>query len=116
MRKTLLAAALLIALPRPTRTKAMTVVQDLASKWQNAYNSGDAKKIADLYVPDAVFSSGVLGMLKGRPEIETALADQMKKTPKITITPAAAHQNGKCHLHIRRVHVPRRTERTLGDR
>jgi ketosteroid isomerase-like protein len=43
--------------------EAMTVVQDLGSKWQNAYNSGDAAKIADLYIPDAVFSSGVLGTL-----------------------------------------------------
>jgi hypothetical protein len=33
-------------------------------------------------------------MLKGRDEIEKALADQMKKTPKITLTPVAAHQNG----------------------
>jgi ketosteroid isomerase-like protein len=45
--------------------EAMTVVQDIGSKWQNAYNSGDAAKIADLYVQDAVFSSGVLGTLKG---------------------------------------------------
>jgi ketosteroid isomerase-like protein len=74
--------------------EATTVFQDLASKWQNAWNSGDAKKLADLYAPDAIFSSGVLGMLKGRDEIEHALADQMKKTPKITLTPIAAHQNG----------------------
>lgn len=69
----------------------MTIVQDLASKWQNAYNSGGAAKIAHLYVPDAVFSSGILGTLKGRSEIEAALADQIKKAPKITINPAAGH-------------------------
>jgi uncharacterized protein (TIGR02246 family) len=74
--------------------EAMTVVQDLGSKWQNAYNSGDAAKIADLYVPDAVFSSGVLGTLKGKAEIEKAVADQMKKTPKITVKPMEAHQSG----------------------
>jgi uncharacterized protein (TIGR02246 family) len=88
----------------------MTVVQDLASKWRNAYNSGDARKIADLYVPDVVFSSGVLGMLKG----ETALAAQMKKTPQDH--PSGSLPKRECHLHIRRVHVPRRTERTLRDR
>ena len=36
--------------------EAMTVAQDVASKWQTAYNNGDAGKIADLYVQDAVFS------------------------------------------------------------
>ena len=75
--------------------EAMTVIQDLGSKWQTAYNSGDAGKVADLYVQDAVFSSGVLGNLKGKPEIEKAVADQMKKTPKITVTPTAARENGK---------------------
>jgi len=74
--------------------EAMTVVQDIGSKWQTAYNSGDAGKIADLYVQDAVFNSGVLGSLKGRAEIEKALADQMKKNPKITVKPMAAYQNG----------------------
>src|SRR5438105_3270777 len=37
--------------------EAMTVVQDLGSKWQNAYNSGDAAKIADLYAPEVLFGS-----------------------------------------------------------
>jgi hypothetical protein len=31
---------------------------------------------------------------KGKAEIEQAVADQMKKTPKITVSPTAAHQNG----------------------
>jgi hypothetical protein len=40
------------------------------------------------------FSSGVLGVLKGKSEIEKALADQMKKAPKITLNLLDAHQNG----------------------
>jgi len=86
--------ALVTALP-VYADEAMTIVQDLASKWQNAWNSGDAKGIADLYVPDAIFGSGILGTLKGRAEIEKAVADQIKKSPKITITPITAYQNGK---------------------
>ena len=93
MRNALLAVALLIASPAYA-DEAMTVAQDIASKWQAAYNNGDAGKIADLYVQDAVFSSGVLGVLKGKSEIEKALADQMKKTPKITLNLSDAHQNG----------------------
>ena len=85
--------AMVIALPAYA-DEAMTVVQDIASKWQNAWNSGDAKGIADLYVADAIFGSGVLGTLKGRAEIEKAVADQIKKSPKITITPIAAYKNG----------------------
>ncbi|MBV8356749.1 MAG: nuclear transport factor 2 family protein [Deltaproteobacteria bacterium] len=85
--------AMVIALPAYA-DEAMTVVQDTGSKWQNAWNSGDAKGIADLYVPDAIFGSGVLGALKGRAEIEKAVADQIKKSPKITITPIAAYKNG----------------------
>jgi uncharacterized protein (TIGR02246 family) len=85
--------AMVIALPAYA-DQAMTVVQDLASKWQNAWNSGDAKGLADLYAPDAIFGSGVLGTLKGRAEIAKAVADQIKKTPKITLTPIAAYQNG----------------------
>lgn len=102
MRKTFMAkfgmsslglVAMVIALPAYA-DEAMTVVQDLASKWQNAWNNGDAKGVADLYVPDAIFGSGVLGTLKGRAEIEKAVADQIKKSPKITITPIAAYKNG----------------------
>jgi uncharacterized protein (TIGR02246 family) len=93
MRHALLAVALLIASPAYA-DDAMTVAQDIASKWQAAYNNGDAGKIADLYVQDAVFSSGVLGVLKGKSEIEKALADQMKKAPKITLNLLDAHQNG----------------------
>jgi uncharacterized protein (TIGR02246 family) len=74
--------------------EAMTVLQDLGSKWQTAYNNGEPAKFADLYTQDAFFSSGVLGTLKGKPEIEKAIADQIKKTPKITVHPIAAQQSG----------------------
>jgi hypothetical protein len=33
---------------------ATTVIKDIGSEWQAAYNRGDAGKVADLYVPDAV--------------------------------------------------------------
>jgi uncharacterized protein (TIGR02246 family) len=74
--------------------EAMTVLQDLGSKWQTAYNNGEPAKFADLYTEDAFFSSGVLGTLKGKPQIEKAIADQIKKTPKITVHPIAAQQSG----------------------
>jgi uncharacterized protein (TIGR02246 family) len=86
-------AAMLITSP-VYADEAMTVLQDLGSKWQTAYNNGEPAKFADLYTQDAFFSSGVLGTLKGKPEIEKAIADQIKKTPKITVHPIAAQQSG----------------------
>ena len=74
--------------------EALTVIHDIGAKWQTAWNNGDAGKTAGVYLPDAVFSSGVLGRLKGRAEIEKAVTDQMKQTPKLTINPGAARQNG----------------------
>jgi hypothetical protein len=74
--------------------EAMTVAKDIVSKWETAYNSGNAGNISNLYVQDTVFSSGVLGVLKGKSEIEKALAEQMKKAPKITLNLLDAHQNG----------------------
>ena len=74
--------------------EAMMVVQDLASKWTAAYNNGDAGKVADLYTADAAFLSGVLGALKGRTEIETAINRSVKQAPKITFSPVEAHENG----------------------
>jgi uncharacterized protein (TIGR02246 family) len=94
MKLRLLGLVAMLITPAAYADEAMTVIQDIGSKWQTAYNNGDAGKIADLYLPDAVFSSGVLGTLKGKPEIEKAVADQMKKTPKITVSPTAARQNG----------------------
>jgi ketosteroid isomerase-like protein len=80
--------------PAYAANEGLMVLQEFGTKWQTSYNSGDAAKIADLYVPDAVFSSGVLGTLHGKAEIEKAVANQMKATPKITITPIEAHQQG----------------------
>jgi hypothetical protein len=71
-----------------------TVLQDFGSKWQTAYNNGDPGKLTDLYAQDAVFSSGVLDTLRGKSEIEKAVANQMKQTPNITVSPKEAHQNG----------------------
>jgi hypothetical protein len=74
--------------------EATIVIQDLGSKWRNAYNSGDAAKIADLYLPDAILSSGVLGTLKGKAEIEKAVADQMKKNPRLPSSQRQATRAG----------------------
>ncbi len=35
--------------------EAMTVAQDIVSKWQTAYNNGDAATVAALYTQDAVW-------------------------------------------------------------
>ena len=86
--------------------EAMTVAQDVASKWQTPYNNGDAGKIADLYVQDAVFSSGVLGVLKGKSEIQAALADQIKKAPKITLKSPGCSPKRERRLALSRFHVP----------
>ena len=53
-----------------------------------------ARKIRRPLHPRCVLRSGVLGTLKGKPEIEKAIADQIKKTPKITVHPIAAQQSG----------------------
>ena len=73
--------------------EAMTVAKNIVSKWETAYNSGNAGDIANLYVQDAVFSSGVLGVLKGKSEIEKALAehgDKVDASQKTAIEAAAA--------------------------
>ena len=91
----ILAAFLIASVGQAYAAEAgMTVVQDIASKWSTAYNSGDAKRIADLYSSDAIFLSGTLGALKGRTEIENALAKLMKRLPKITLNPAEARESG----------------------
>jgi uncharacterized protein (TIGR02246 family) len=92
----LMVMAMLTALIGPAHAadEGMTVLQDFGSKWQTAYNDGDPGKVAGLYAPDAVFISGVLGSLRGNSEIEKAVANQMKQTPKITVSPMEAHQNG----------------------
>jgi uncharacterized protein (TIGR02246 family) len=73
----------------------MTVAQDIASKWQTAYNNGDATKIADLYTQDAVWVRPT-EIDKGKAEIEKAAASLMKQSPnnKLTVNVLGAHQNG----------------------
>jgi uncharacterized protein (TIGR02246 family) len=73
--------------------EAMTVAQDIASKWQTAYNNGDATKIADLYTQDAVWVRPTK-IDKGKAEIEKAVANLIKQFPKLTVEVAGAQQNG----------------------
>ena len=71
MRHTLLAAALLIASPAYA-DEAMTVAQDISSKWQTAYNNGDAAKVAELYTQNAIWVRPT-EIDKGKAEIEKAV-------------------------------------------
>src|SRR5690349_20710913 len=64
---------------------ASTPIGNIGKQWEATYNSGDAAKLAALYAEDATFSSGVLGVLHGRAEIEKAVANIMKTMPKIVI-------------------------------
>ena len=92
----LIVLAMLTALigGRAYANDAMTILQEMSTKWQTAYNAGEAAKVADLFFADGAFISGVLGTLRSRADIEKAVADQMKKAPKITITPTQAWQSG----------------------
>ena len=95
VRQLLLAISIIAVIsPAYAADEGMTVVQALALKWTAAFNSGNAKAIADLYSSDAVFLSGVLGVLKGKTEIENALAKMLKQSPKITFTAREGHENG----------------------
>ncbi|MDO9713519.1 YybH family protein [Paracraurococcus lichenis] len=95
-RRTLAFAALLVGFTSSVSAaeEPLTVVQDLASHWMAAYNGGDARTLADLYITDATFLSGLVGALKGRQEIEAAISRLMKQSPHITFTPREAHQSG----------------------
>ena len=73
---------------------AMEPFTDLCTKWQTAYNSGDSSKVGELYTDQALFSSEVIGTMKGRLEIVRALTNQMPKTPKIMLIPREAHIEG----------------------
>jgi uncharacterized protein (TIGR02246 family) len=73
--------------------EAMTVAQDLASKWQIAYNNGDAAKVADLYLQDAIWVRPT-EIDKGKAEIEKAVANLIKQFPKLTVNVAGAGQHG----------------------
>ncbi|MBV9252495.1 MAG: nuclear transport factor 2 family protein [Acetobacteraceae bacterium] len=90
-----LTAAFLVAFVGHTYAAdaGMIALQDIASKWSAAYNSGDAKKLAELYSPNAIFLSGTLGALRGRTEIENAIAGLVKRAPKIMLNPVEAHEN-----------------------
>jgi ketosteroid isomerase-like protein len=71
----------------------MTVAQDLASKWQTAYNNGDAAKVAELYMQDAVWVRPT-EIDKGMAEIEKAVANSIKQFPQLTVNVAGAGQHG----------------------
>lgn len=78
--------------------EAVTVAQGIGSNWQNAYNSGDAGKLADLYNQDAVWSRPQ-GIARGKSEIESAArafidAGKKHNWGKLTVSPLAAHENG----------------------
>jgi uncharacterized protein (TIGR02246 family) len=73
--------------------EAMTVAQDIVSKWQTAYNNGDAATVAALYTQDAVWVRPT-GIEKGKAEIEKAVANLMKQSPKLTVSAVGAEQNG----------------------
>src|SRR5260370_7027495 len=60
-------AAMLIASP-VYADEAMTVLQDLGSKWQTAYNNGEPAKFPDLHPQDASFTTGVLPTLQAQPQ------------------------------------------------
>ena len=53
--RSLILMAVVAITPPAYADEAMTVAQEIVSNWQTAYNSGNAGKIADLYVEDAVF-------------------------------------------------------------
>jgi hypothetical protein len=97
VKKLIAAAGLMLVMAIPATYAAddgMTIIQDFGTKWQDGWNSGDPTKVSDLYATDAALSSGVLGTVKGKSEIEKALAAQMKKMPKLSITPVEGHQIG----------------------
>ena len=95
-RSLLMASVLLVGLGLATARAddALQVLQDTGKAWETAYNAGNPKGIVTLYADEAIFNSGVLGALKGKAEIEKAVAEQMKKTPMITVTPKEAHMRG----------------------
>jgi uncharacterized protein (TIGR02246 family) len=80
--------------PAYAADNSMAVLQEVGTKWQTAFNSGDPQKVAALYTPDALFASGILGMLNGKSEIEAALTKMLQQKPQITFTPKEARQNG----------------------
>jgi uncharacterized protein (TIGR02246 family) len=80
--------------PAYAADNSMAVLHEVSTKWQTAFNAGDTAKLAALYAPDALFASGILGMLNGKPEIEAALSKMLQQKPQITFTLKEARQNG----------------------
>lgn len=57
---------------------AMKTVDELATKWVAAYNSGDAAALAALFTPEGVLNAPSGAVLKGRDAIAKGLAGRMK--------------------------------------
>lgn len=74
---------------------ATKVADDFGNKWVASYNAGDAKGIASLFTKDGTWSPATAVLLKGRDEIEKAVAARMKAGfTKTTVTMTEAHQIG----------------------
>ena len=74
---------------------ATKVAEDFGNKWVTSYNAGDAKGIASLFTKDGTWSPATAVLLKGRDEIEKAVATRIKAGfTKTTVTMAEAHQIG----------------------
>jgi uncharacterized protein (TIGR02246 family) len=91
------ALALIIGLvvPAMAEDNAKKVADELAAKWEAAYNAGDPGKIASMFASDGAFNppSGVL--VKGKDAIEKGLAGRMKAGwTKETVSVTEAHSVG----------------------
>jgi len=74
---------------------ATKIAEDFGNKWVASYNAGDAKGLASLFTKDGTWSPDRAVLLKGRDEIEKAVAARVKAGfTKQTVTMAEAHQIG----------------------
>lgn len=64
--------------------QAMKTMGEYTKVWQEAFNAGNAKRIASLYTETAIFSSGPFGVLKGRDNIEKAISELIASGIKLT--------------------------------
>lgn len=70
-------------------------VKESAQKWVDAYNAGDAAKVAGLLAEDAIVVSPSGTILRGRPEIEAGIANRMKAGwTRQSLTPLEAYESG----------------------
>jgi uncharacterized protein (TIGR02246 family) len=76
---------------------ATKIVVERLSKWAEAFNSGDPRSIAALYLPDAIFCSGAAGVIRGRDAIEKTMAGNIAHGWKIDI-------HGKDATHLQDDH------------